>query len=111
MDTNGTASTVTMTATQPEPPSRSPYIDGDPDVALNPRLLGLVDALLAARRDYMTMTTRGFGDRPRDLHHARQRYAHAALRYCAALEASGIALPHGLPETARWLLTNGDGRA
>jgi hypothetical protein len=88
----------------------SPYVVGDPGIAGDARLDALTAALLAARRDYTTTTTRAFGDRPSDLHRARQRYAHAALRYCAALQACGLALPHGLPETARWLLAGGEGR-
>jgi hypothetical protein len=90
--------------------SWSPYVVDDPEPVQNPRLDRLAYALLAARREYTTMTTRGFGDKPSDLHHARQRYAHAALRYCVALQASGVALPHGLSETARWLVANGDAR-
>jgi hypothetical protein len=91
--------------------SWSPYVVDDPEAVQDPRLVRLADALLVARREYTTMATRGFGDRPSDLHHARQRYAHAALRYCTALQATGVDLPHGLSDTARWLLANGDARS
>jgi hypothetical protein len=90
-----------MNLTAPEPVTPS-------DVESDPRLTRLAATLAEARRHYERMASRQDGFPASELHQGRQRYAHAALRYCAALQFRGVALPHGLPDTARWLLARND---